>query len=78
MEEQSQRFSVGWPRPDPLYDAKAAAEYLGLAGIVKYPSQAVRALCRKRHIQSTKVAGKVMCRRSWLESYIAEHGREAV
>ena len=63
---------------DPLYDAKAAAEYLGLAGVVKHPEQAVRALCRKRRIQSTKVAGKVMVRESWLESYITQHGREAV
>ena len=63
---------------DPLYDAKAAAEYLGLAGVVKHPEQAVRALCRKRHLRSTRVSGKVMVRRSWLESYIAQHAREAV
>ncbi|HOW74105.1 MAG TPA: hypothetical protein PKY77_26165 [Phycisphaerae bacterium] len=61
--------------PDPLLDAVAAAAYLGLVGVVKHPAQAVRALCRKRRIQSTKVAGKVMVRRSWLEQYINENAR---
>lgn len=61
--------------PDPLLDANAAAAYLGLVGVVKHPAQAVRALCRKRRVQSTKVAGKVMVRRSWLEQYIKENAR---
>ena len=62
---------------DPLFDAKGAAAYLGLVGIVKHPEQAVRSLCRKRHIRSTRVAGKVMIRRSWLEAYIGGNIREA-
>ena len=61
--------------PDPLLDAVAAATYLGLIGVVKHPAQAVRSLCRKRRIRSTKVAGKVMVRRSWLEQYITENAR---
>lgn len=61
---------------DPLYDASGAAEYLGLKDVVKHPEQAVRTLCRKRRIRSTKVAGKVMVRQSWLEAYIAENTRE--
>ena len=64
------------PNADPLYDASGAAAYLGLIGIVKHPEQAVRSLCRKRRIRSTRVAGKVMIRRSWLEAYIAENVRE--
>ena len=63
---------------DPLFDALGAARYLGLCGVVKHPGQAVRSLCRKRRIRSTKVAGKVMIRRSWLESYIAENAVDAV
>ena len=66
------------PNTDPLYSAKAAAVYLGLVGVVKHPEQAVRSLCRKRHIRSTRVSGKVMIRQSWLESYIAGNAREAV
>lgn len=58
---------------DPLFDAKSAAEYLGLVGVVKHPDQAVRALCRKLRLRSTRVAGKVMVRRSWLETYIQEN-----
>ncbi len=58
------------PNADPLYDAKGAAAYLGLVGVVKHPEQAVRSLCRKRRIRSTRVAGKVMIRKSWLEAYI--------
>ena len=61
---------------DPLYDAGAAAKYLGLDLLVKHPQQAVRTLCRKRQIRSTRIAGKVMVRKSWLESYIAENLRE--
>ena len=64
------------PNADPLYDATAAAEYLGLVGVVKHPEQAVRALCRKHHLRSTRVCGKVMTRRSWLEAYIATNARE--
>ncbi len=64
------------PNADPLYDASGAAEYLGLVGAVKHPGQAVRSLCRKRHIRSTKVAGKVMVRQSWLEAYINANVRE--
>lgn len=56
---------------DPLFDAGAAARYLGLEGVVRHPAQAVRSLCRKRKLRSTKVCGKVMVRRSWLEEYIA-------
>ena len=63
--------------PDPLYSATAAAEYLGLVGVVKHPAQAVRALCRKRRLRSTIVAGKVMVRQSWLEAYITENTRRA-
>ena len=59
--------------PDPLLDARQAAEYLGLSGVVKHPEQSVRSLCRKRRIASTRVAGKVMVRRSWLEKYIQEN-----
>lgn len=62
---------------DPLYDAGGAAEYLGLVSVVKHPEQAVRAMCRKRQLQSTRVCGKVMIRRSWLETYILENMREA-
>lgn len=61
---------------DPLFDAKGAAAYLGLVGTVKHPEQAVRTMCRNRRIRSTKVAGKIMVRRSWLETYIAEHVRD--
>ena len=64
------------PNDDPLFDASGAAEYLGLVGVVKHPEQAVRTLCRKRRIRSTKIAGKIMVRRSWLEAYIAENVRE--
>ena len=64
------------PNADPLFDAKGAAEYLGLVGVVKHPEQAVRSLCRKRRIRSTRVAGKVMIRKSWLENYIGENVRE--
>ena len=66
---------INWVNPDPLLDATAAATYLGLIGVVKHPAQAVRSLCRKRRIRSTKVAGKVMVRRSWLEEYISENAR---
>lgn len=59
--------------PDPLYDARKAAEYLGLTGVVKDPSQSVRALCRKRKLRSTRVCGKVMIRRSWLEEYLVQN-----
>ena len=62
---------------DPLFDAAKAAEYLGLAGVVKHPGQAVRALARKRRLRSTRIAGKVMIRRSWLETYIREGQVEA-
>ena len=61
---------------DPLFSAVGAADYLGLPGVVKHPAQAVRALCRKKHLRSTKVAGKVMIRQSWLESYIGNHSTE--
>ncbi len=64
------------PNADPLYDAKGAAAYLGLVGVVKHPEQAVRSLCRKRRIRSTPVADKVMVRRSWLEAYIGENVRQ--
>lgn len=64
--------------PDPFYDANGAARYLGLVGVVRHPAQAIRALCRKRRIRSTKVAGKVMIRRSWLEKYIANNARDAL
>ena len=62
---------------DPLYDAGSAAKYLGLNSVVKHPGQAVRTLCRKHRLRSTRIAGKVMVRRSWLESYIAENSRDA-
>lgn len=58
---------------DPLLDARGAAAYLGLVGVVKHPEQAIRSLCRKRQLQSTRVAGKVMVRRSWLEKYLSDH-----
>lgn len=61
--------------PDPLLNAHAAAEYLGLTGVVKHPDQAVRTMARKRQIRSVKVAGKIMFRASWLETYITEHTR---
>ena len=64
--------------PDPLFDAKTAAAYLGLPGVVKHPPQSVRHLCRTRQIQSTFVAGKVMIRRSWLEEYIRKNMRKNV
>ena len=64
------------PNLDPLLDANAAAEYLGLIGVVKHPQQAVRALCRKRRMKSTIIAGKIMIRRSWLESYIQKGVRD--
>lgn len=56
---------------DPLFDSESAARYLGLCDVVKHPGQAVRSLCRKRRLRSTRVSGKVMIRRSWLEAYIA-------
>ena len=62
--------------PDPLFDARAAAAYLGLVGVVKHPAQAVWALCRKRRLRSTRVAGKVMIRKCWLEAYIRQSERE--
>ena len=63
--------------PDPLYDAKGAAEYLGLTKTgIKHPEQAVRTLARKRRLRSTKIADKVMFRRSWLEAYIVANARE--
>ena len=69
-------MSVQIDNPDPLVDARAAAVYLGLVGVVKHPAQAVRSLCRKRRLRSTRVAGKVMIRRSWLEEYIESNLRE--
>lgn len=63
--------------PDPLLSARAAARYLGLIGVVKHPEQAVRSLCRKRRLRSTRVAGKVMVRRSWLEAYLEQNARLA-
>ena len=63
--------------PDPLLDTRAASTYLGLTGVVRQPAQAVRALCRKRRIKSTIVAGKIMIRQSWLEAYIRANVREA-
>ena len=62
--------------PDPLLDARAASTYLGLASVVRHPEQAVRALCRKRRMKSTIIAGKIMIRRSWLESYIQKGVRD--
>ena len=62
---------------DLLYSARAAATYLGLVGVVKHPAQAVRSLCRKRKLRSTRVADKVMIRQSWLEEYIVGHTRDA-
>ncbi|GMU22573.1 MAG: hypothetical protein AMXMBFR13_26580 [Phycisphaerae bacterium] len=78
--EASEVETSGTPRltdvnHDPLYGAEAAAAYLGLVGVVKHPAHAVRTLCRKRRLQCTRVAGKVMIRRSWLEAYIAENSR---
>ena len=61
---------------DPLFDAVRAARYLGLDGVVNHPAQAVRSLARKRKIRSTKVAGKIMIRQSWLEAYIQANTRE--
>ena len=63
---------------DPLFDAEGAARYLGLCDEVKHPGQAVRSLCRKRHLRSTKVCGKVMVRLSWLEEYIQANAVDAV
>ena len=63
---------------DPLLDVDAAAVYLGLFGVVKHPAQAVRTLARKRRLQSTRIAGKIMIRRSWLEAYVAAGVRVAV
>jgi hypothetical protein len=63
---------------DPLLDAKAAASYLGLVGVVRHPEQSVRALARKRKLRSTKVAGKIMFRRSWLDVYIEANTVEAI
>ena len=63
---------------DPLFDAVGAARYLGLTDVVKHPGQAVRSLCRKRRLRSTKVCGKVMIRRSWLEEYIQANAVDAV
>lgn len=63
---------------DPLFDAQAAAEYLGLAGVVKHPAQAVRNLARKRKLQSTRIADKLFFRRSWLEQYITQNTRQVV
>ena len=62
---------------DPLFDAKAAGRYLGLTGVVKHPEQAVRSLARKRRIRATVVAGHLMFRQSWLETYLAENTRTA-
>lgn len=58
---------------DPLYSPTGAAEYLGLVDVVRHPAQAVRSLCRKRYLKSTKVCGKVAIRRSWLEAYLSKH-----
>ncbi|MFH0980922.1 MAG: hypothetical protein V2A79_05215 [Planctomycetota bacterium] len=63
---------------DPLLDAKGAAAYLGLAGVVKHPAQCVRSLFRKRRIRCTTVAGRLMARRSWLDAYLEANTREAV
>jgi hypothetical protein len=63
---------------DPMMNALEAARYLGLVGTVKYPQQATRALARRRRVRSTKVCGKVMFRRSWLDAYIEGNVREPV
>ena len=63
--------------PDPLFNARAAATHLGLIGVVKHPEQAVRSLCRKRRLGSTRVAGKVMVRRSWLKAYLERNAQPA-
>lgn len=62
--------------PDPLFDAKRTAAYLGLVGVVKHPAQSVRAMFRTMKLRSTVVAGKKMARRSWLEGYISRNTRE--
>ena len=64
--------------PDPLLDARAAAAYLGLTGMVKHPEQAVRSLCRKRRLTHAKVCGKIMVRQSELDHYVRENTIERV
>lgn len=56
--------------PDPFLSAKAAARYLGLDATVKWPEQSMRALARKGRIQSSRMAGKLMFRVSWLEAFV--------
>ena len=58
---------------DPLFDAVAAATYLGLADVVKHPGQAVRALCRKGRLRYVRLGDRIMVRRSWLEEFIEAH-----
>lgn len=62
---------------DPFLSVEAAAQHLGLAGVVKHPEQAVRALIRKRRLQAAHIGGRWMIRRSWLETYIGQQVQEA-
>lgn len=55
---------------DPFFTATGAALYLGLTNAVKHPAQAMRGLARKKKIKSTRIAGKLMFRKSWLEEFI--------
>ena len=77
MTTTTQQASPSGGNPDPLFTARGAAGYLGLVGVVKHPEQAVRSLCRKRRLRSTRVAGKVMIRRSWLEAYLEQNAQPA-
>ena len=63
---------------DPLTDVRGAASYLGLVGVVKHPEQSVRSLARKRRIKSTRIADKIMFRKSWLDKYIEQNTRDSV
>ena len=66
------------PIEDPFFSVEQSANYLGLAGVVKHPEQAVRALIRKRRLQAVRIGGRWMIRQSWLETYIGQHVQEAV
>jgi len=63
---------------DPLLDASAAADYLGVSKTVRHPEQLVRALARKRRLTHTRVGGFLMFKKSWLDAYLVARTVEAV
>jgi len=67
---------AGGPNPDPFLAVGAAARWLGLDAMVRNPEQAIRTLARKRRLRSTRIAGKLAFRVSWLEEYANRQLRE--